>query len=299
MIELLSYTPVKVYSIPLVEGDTILAYVVRELARRDSDKEIIIFSHDKDMFQLISEKVTICYRDKKTRLIKELSIADINEIWERIISRPVRLKELAEKTKNQIISFESLPYYRALLGDESDGIPGIRGVGSAMVSTLIHLQQMLGIEKFPDVSSFYTFLEVAQKFESDLPVLFKNLGLRAPRVKLARLSEFLSSKEEKEIFERNLDLMDFTRAIENEITPTILSTLYSELDGSKKYHSEDFLEFVREYDLNSEPDYQRWHLINKALEAKDFTIVANQQVSKARDLKTLFESLCSRLKVEE
>ena len=297
MMEFLSFTPIKVYSVPLVEGDTILGLIALELSK-DKSQRIRIYSHDKDNFQLIDENVSILYKDRKTRLIKEVGYEDIDNVWEKIINRPVKLKALAEKTGNRKISFLNLPFYRALLGDESDGIPGIKKIGPGLVSILAHSQQFLGIENLKEPSDFYSLIEATLEIKDILPAIFKDIGLKYPRVSLDRLAQFLDNKEEKEIFELNLNLMFYPLAIKNEITPQILASIYSVLREKKKYDAKKFLDFIREHDFNSDSSYQWYDLLNRALEKKDYSLIISK-ASKTKDLQVLFESLYSKLKPAE
>ena len=107
---------------PGLEGDDIIALLARRYAA--AGDEVLIFSADKDLFQLVGERVFIYHPKLKKKL-----------------GRP-EVKEFFGVFPEQIVDF------LALAGDASDNIPGIPGVGDKTATRLIEkfgsLDAMLG-----------------------------------------------------------------------------------------------------------------------------------------------------------
>ena len=97
------------------EADDVIGAICKKY-NKDFD-EIMIFSGDKDLYQLLNEN-TFLYRPKKgvSEFLK------IDQDW----------------VKNEIgVEVGQIPDYMGLTGDTSDNIPGVRGVGEKSASKLI------------------------------------------------------------------------------------------------------------------------------------------------------------------
>jgi DNA polymerase-1 len=109
------------FSIPVYEkegfeADDIIGSIVAECA--ESDVEIIIASGDMDTLQLVEGSRVKVYTLRKG--IKDTALYDESAVRERFGFGP-----------------ELLPDYKALRGDPSDNIPGVRGVGEKTATSLI------------------------------------------------------------------------------------------------------------------------------------------------------------------
>lgn len=115
LLDMLKYTPVcQIYAADC-EGDDLIAYLCRGSLR---DKEKVIVSSDKDMYQLLNHNTKIYSLHKKSFVTSE-------EI----------LKEFKITSENFAIA-------KCLCGDTSDNVPGVKGVGFKTVAS-----------KFPMLSS--------------------------------------------------------------------------------------------------------------------------------------------------
>ncbi len=104
IIQYLKALPVKTVSIDKVEADDIIAYLSEVIPQGPKDKAFIV-SSDKDFIQLVSEKV--------------------------IVYRPIEKEYYTKETvveKFQITP-ENFILYKTLLGDNSDKIKGVKGLG--------------------------------------------------------------------------------------------------------------------------------------------------------------------------
>lgn len=118
---------IKRYELPNYEADDIIGTLAKEAEGRDID--VIIVSGDKDLTQLATDRVTV-YVTRK-------GITDIEKYT------PAHIEEKYGLTPDQIIDM------KGLMGDQSDNIPGVPGVGE---KTAIKLLKEHGtIEKLYEV----------------------------------------------------------------------------------------------------------------------------------------------------
>ncbi len=107
---------------PGVEADDIIGTIAKA-----TDAETIIVSGDRDMLQLVSDNVTVLLTKKG---VTEVELVD-----------PEVLMENYHLTPKQVID------YKALRGDTSDNIPGVKGVGEKTAVALL--------EKYGDLDTLY------------------------------------------------------------------------------------------------------------------------------------------------
>ena len=102
--EYLQCLPVTIISIDNIEADDAMAYLTTEYFR-PKGSEVILMSDDKDFLQLINEKVSV---------------------W-----RPVEKKFYTASTVLERFGIPShnFIHYKIFMGDGSDNIPGIKGIG--------------------------------------------------------------------------------------------------------------------------------------------------------------------------
>ena len=104
LIHYLQCLPVKIGMIDKAEADDMIAYLATKLSK-ERNSDVIIVSSDKDYLQLANPKITV-YRPISKKFYKA--------------------KEVAEEYK---IHSDNFSIYKTLLGDKSDKINGIRGLG--------------------------------------------------------------------------------------------------------------------------------------------------------------------------
>jgi DNA polymerase-1 len=100
-----------VMAVPGVEADDVIATLVRHA--RERDWEVIMYSADKDMMQLIGDHVTM-----------------IDALHQKTYTREEVIKKMG-------VPPEKIPDFLALVGDTSDNIPGLRGVGDKTAANLL------------------------------------------------------------------------------------------------------------------------------------------------------------------
>ncbi|MEO7732920.1 MAG: DNA polymerase I, partial [Kofleriaceae bacterium] len=100
-----------VLSVPGVEADDVIATLVEQARARDW--EVVIFSADKDIMQMVGDHVSM-----------------IDALHQKTYTREEVIKKMG-------VPPEKIPDFLALVGDTSDNIPGIRGVGGKTASNLL------------------------------------------------------------------------------------------------------------------------------------------------------------------
>jgi DNA polymerase-1 len=120
---------------PGLEADDIIALLARRFAA--AGNEVLIFSADKDLFQLVNERIFIFH----PKLKRKLDRADVKEFFG--------------------VYPEQIVDYLALAGDASDNIPGIPGIGDKTATKLI--------EKFGSLAAIRKDLDqVEGKFQEKI-----------------------------------------------------------------------------------------------------------------------------------
>ncbi len=94
------------------EADDILATLVSKL--KDDFDRVLILTSDKDMFQIVTEKINV-----------------LNSFQEDNLFNPVKVKEKVG------VPPEKIPDLLALIGDSVDNIPGVPGIGKKTAKELL------------------------------------------------------------------------------------------------------------------------------------------------------------------
>ncbi|MEE2923834.1 MAG: DNA polymerase I [bacterium] len=100
------------------EADDLLGSISHQLSQINDDLEVYLITGDRDSYQLIKERVFVGYTSSKAT--EGVEVFDIQAINEKYGLRPIDL----------------IPV-KALMGDSSDNIPGVRGVGEKTAIKLI------------------------------------------------------------------------------------------------------------------------------------------------------------------
>jgi DNA polymerase-1 len=118
LIQYLQCLPISMVCIDGIEADDAMGYLVGKFQKFDATKEVTIMSADQDFIQLVSDKVKV-YSPIKKKIYKP--------------------KDVIEEYK---VSCYNYINYKILMGDNSDNLPGIDGLGPKKV-----------LKMFPELSS--------------------------------------------------------------------------------------------------------------------------------------------------
>jgi DNA polymerase-1 len=118
LIQYLKCLPVTIVGIDGLEADDIIGYLATKFETHDETQRVTIMSADKDFLQLVTDKVQ-CYSPVKKKIYTPKDV----------------LEEFSVSSYNFL-------NYKVLMGDTSDNIPGITGLGPKKL-----------IKLFPELSS--------------------------------------------------------------------------------------------------------------------------------------------------
>jgi DNA polymerase-1 len=155
--EVLDAFKIPVFAKEGVEADDLIATI----CAKNPDTEIFIVSGDMDNTQLVNEKIKVYTLGKG---IKDMIIYDINKVKERFGVDPGQMVD-----------------YKALMGDASDNIPGVEGIGKKTAAEII--------QQYGDIKNLY------EELATDTAVL-------KPKVK-----EMLKKNKESALLSRQLAQM--------------------------------------------------------------------------------------------
>jgi len=165
ILEYLEHLPVQVICVDNIEADDTIAYLTMQYFEPKGSK-VRIVSTDRDFLQLVSENVEV-YSPVKKKLYTPIEIE----------------KEFKFKPNNYLL-------YRTIDGDDSDGIPGVNGIG---IKTLL--------KEFPELSDKDLDLEyLLSKSKMKLEEGIKSKGQKPKKI-------FQSLIDNTELLERNYKLM--------------------------------------------------------------------------------------------
>ena len=119
--------PLKQISINSFEADDVIAAIIRKQKEKGKQSVIVIVSNDKDFYQLIN-------KSKPVIMIKRIGRAYENK-------RKFSYKDFVDKYG---IEPHQWSHARSLMGDSSDNIPGIMGIGEVYALELIKRYGNLG-----------------------------------------------------------------------------------------------------------------------------------------------------------
>ena len=185
LIQYLKLLPIKTTIIDKVEADDVIAVLSDKLVEK-FNSTVFIVSSDKDFVQLVSDKI--------------------------ILYRPMEKEYYTDKTVFERFGVlaENFILYKTLLGDNSDRIPGVKGLGEKGI-----------FKKFPELKSHPITLDEifdisARKFKEHvvysrivqdqerLKTSYKVMDLSTPMIDELE-KEYLNDLIEKDIPELNID----------------------------------------------------------------------------------------------
>lgn len=114
---------------PGIEADDIMYSLALDCVQ--ADKDVVLVTADKDMAQMVTDRITI-----------------YDWFAEGFLDIQVLEKKFG-------FSVAKLPFYYALVGDSSDNIPGVKGVGKVMATQLV--------QQFDSLADLYARIDIVEK----------------------------------------------------------------------------------------------------------------------------------------
>lgn len=207
LVQMLECLPLTIFAIDNVEADDVIAYL-SQLVTADGGHSII-YSTDKDFFQLASSSVKIYNPVKKKTFDEQVILEDYG------------------------IHPKHFHFFRALNGDKSDNIDGVKGVGETTLKKYI--------PEIADPAVEISFDMVQQKYvdQKKVPKMIQNI------------------LNNKDIVERNLHLMNLHEGIMSVDARMKVANKYQEHSVElSKYTLTQLL--MRSRLLSAFPNYDDW-----------------------------------------
>lgn len=133
--ELLVAMGIKIIEIPEIEADDIVGSITRKF-----NEEFIVVSGDKDLLQLINENTTVWLTRKG---ISDVLKTDVSTLQKEFGIEPYQIIEL-----------------KSIMGDNSDNIPGVPGIGEVGAKKLI--------DEFKSLENVYANIDKTGKLQNKL-----------------------------------------------------------------------------------------------------------------------------------
>ena len=148
IINILSKTPIKIYAIPYIEGDTICGGLALEESKKGN--KVTILTGDKDYLQLICDNIEVMFLPHgKIRPVEEIyTINRLQHIW--------GILDLNVKKDTELQPY-MMPYFRSIIGDTSDNIGGVESYGKSFVNKMVAILEdnNTNFNDFDDCINFY------------------------------------------------------------------------------------------------------------------------------------------------
>lgn len=208
--EALSYMNIETFGLEGYEADDIIGTMSAHQTALGG--ESIILSGDRDLFQLVGEHVTVCFPQSKGQEME--------------IVTPEYLAEHYALTPELVIEM------KGLMGDKSDNIPGVAGVGEKTAKKLLadygtvenlyaHLEDLKGkklYEKLLAGKEDALLSKELATIKRDVPIDFEKLDFSFDAPDVARLTTFY----------KELGLTKLLRKLEAEFGTTTLEDVAAE-----------------------------------------------------------------------
>ena len=186
VIQYLENLPITVVTAEATEADDVIAYIANDYLAQKDDSQVFIMSSDKDFYQLVNERIHIWSPTKKRFYYTE----DVHTEYG--------------------IYPRNFALYRALLGDKSDNIGGVDGIGEKTVQSKFNL--------------------LTEDKQVSLDDLKQYAASQPPKVKIYQ--KFL---EAEQLIERNIQLMQLSESnINTTVKLRIIDTLEQEVPRCNK-----------------------------------------------------------------
>ena len=208
--EALSYMNIEAFGLEGYEADDIIGTMSAHQTALGG--ESIILSGDRDLFQLVGEHVTVCFPQSKGQEME--------------IVTPEYLAEYYALTPELVIEM------KGLMGDKSDNIPGINGVGEKTAKKLLddyetvenlyaHLEDLKGKKLYDKLLAGKEDALLSKELATikrDVPIDFEKLDFSFDAPDVARLTTFY----------KELGLTKLLRKLEAEFGTTTLEDVAAE-----------------------------------------------------------------------
>ena len=256
IINILSKTPVKIYAIPYIEGDTVCGGIALEEAKNGNN--VIILTGDKDYLQLVNDNINVTFLPHgKFRPVEETyTINRIPEIW-----GMVKLKV----PKDTNLQPHMMTYFRSIIGDISDNIGGVEGKGESFVN------KMLNIAIDNNITSFVGFNDCIDFYKNVVSTVKEQNLKKSDKVRkvVEDIENLITIEKSLNQWKTSWEITDIKNSY-NTLPSYALETLLTIFRNKKAYNINEFLEEIIKYEFDSIDDYKKWVAILECLNDGDW-----------------------------
>jgi DNA polymerase-1 len=218
--DFLKHTPITTLIVPYYEADDVIAYLVK----KNQDKYNVICSSDKDYLQLVNEYTHVWSPQK------------------RILYDPLKLVEHWEVSPGNLI------YYRSIIGDSSDKLVGVKGIGKKTL-----LEKLPQIKESNVYEDFWQFWAEVEKID-DGKILSEKFKAAKEQ---AHLMYRLMKLDEESLNQRAIEVLQAQLEEQNRKT-------FSKIQLKLYCIKEKLNNFIKNYDIWVRP----FMSINSTIEIK-------------------------------
>lgn len=243
--ELLDSFNIKRYKIDGYEADDVLGSLAKKISSQADEVEIYIITGDKDLAQLVEKNVNIALLGKGTE------------------GEKFGILKTAEDVINYLgVSPDKIPDLFGLIGDKSDGIPGVTKIGEKKALAIF--------SKYDSLEKIYENIDDLKNIDGIGPSLIKNIT------------------NEKEIAFISRDLAKIFTNLNFDID---LENLTFNIDRDRLYklfRDLEFKAFIKKMDL--EPKEVQTSLFSNSEKIKDIELEKEDKVNKETKKEKIFKN---------
>ncbi len=177
IIEYMNQMPIIQFMLPEIEADDVIAHIT-QLSIYDGWQKIIV-SNDKDFMQVCDEE-TVLWRPTKDEFLNT--------------------KRIIEQTG---VHPTNMALARAIIGDPSDNLPGVKGAGFATVAK--RLGSMLSVERTATIDEIVEYCQNADSKLKFFSNVAENKGLIEHNYKMMQLYSPCMSYQSKNYVEESIE----------------------------------------------------------------------------------------------
>ncbi len=182
---------IKTFELPSFEADDIIG-TLAEKFKKEKNLQVVILSGDNDVLQLVEDN----------KVVAEMLKTGITE------TKTYASKEVIEKYG---LGPERLADYKGLVGDQSDNIPGVKGIGPKGAATL--LEEFGTVEEIFENLALVGSKTLAKKLEGqkEIAILSKHLSTirRDAPVSVSAIEELKVPPLNKSLLKENFQKLGF------------------------------------------------------------------------------------------
>lgn len=190
LVDYLQYLPVTLMSFDKLEADDVIGYLCGQIYNTYDDSKVFVMSSDNDFMQLVNDRVNVFSPTKK-------KIYGVENVLEDFGIHP-----------------DNFLLYKSLVGDTSDNIPGVNGMGD---KTAIKLFEFLSKPERKNLEDIYEVCSNPPKksviyqrilnVQKQVEIFYKIMNIREPNISEDVSLEILNSYHTKPPILKKFDFM--------------------------------------------------------------------------------------------